>query len=154
LDLFWLDASERNGVVSVYGKVKVPTDNGPIFQSCCVTIPNNQRNLFVLPRVQESGERYPIEDVYGEMESVLRPSCIPRAKGASWSAKPVNRSYAFEDASIPREECQYLKVIYDAKYPVPEREVCVKGGRTFDKILGANAPTLENFLVKRRLMVS
>jgi DNA polymerase Pol2 len=155
LDVFWLDASERNGVVYLYGKVKAPNAGNETFQSCCVTIPNNFRNLFVLPRVQsdsEDGERHSITDVYGEMESVLRPSCIPRVQGASWSAKPVKRSYAFEDPTIPRGQCEYLKVIYDAKYPVPEREVCMKGGQTFEKILGASAPTLENFLVKRRLM--
>jgi DNA polymerase alpha subunit A len=156
LDIFWLDASERNGVVYLYGKVKVPNAGKETFQSCCVTIPNNLRNLFVLPRVKsessEDQERHSITDVYGEIESVLRPSCIPRVQGASWSAKPVTRSYAFEDPSIPRGECHYLKVIYDAKYPVPEREVCTKGGKTFEKILGASAPTLENFLVKRRLM--
>ncbi|KAL7483193.1 hypothetical protein ACHAW6_008862 [Cyclotella cf. meneghiniana] len=165
LDMFWLDASERNGIVHLYGKVRVPSGGGKsdcpneqhTFQSCCVIIPNNLRNLFVLPRVQSSNsegeqERHSITDVYGEIESVLRPSCIPRVQGASWSAKPVTRSYAFEDPSIPRGECQYLKVIYDAKYPAPERDICVKGGKTFEKILGANAPTLENFIVKRGLM--
>lgn len=155
LDIFWLDAAERNGVVYLYGKVKVPNTTKETFQSCCVTIPNNQRNLFVLPRVQsdsENQERHSITDVYSEMDSVLRPSCIPRIQGASWSAKPVTRSYAFEDPTIPRGECEYLKVVYDAKYPVPEREICMKGGKTFEKVLGASASTLENFLVKRRLM--
>ena len=156
LDIFWLDAAERNGVVYLYGKVKVPNTGKETFQSCCVTVPNNLRNLFVLPRRlsgdSEGQERHSITDVYGEMESVLRPSCIPRVQGASWSAKPVKRSYAFEDPSIPRGECEYLKVVYDAKYPVPERDICMKGGTSFEKILGASAPTLENFLVKRRLM--
>ncbi len=137
-----------------------------VYQSCCVTIPNNQRNLFVLPRVKSdpskaSGEddeedtaveRYAIGEVYGELKSVLQPTCIPHTQGANWGAKPVTRTYAFEDPSIPREECQYLKVVYDAKYPVPERNVCVSGGKTFEKILGAGASTLENFLIKRRLM--
>jgi DNA polymerase alpha subunit A len=174
IDMFWLDASERNGVVYLYGKVKVPiqTKGGAkqqqsfIYQSCCVTIPNNQRNLFVLPRIKTDGskvastgdeedatvERYTVGEVYGELKSVLQPSCIPHTQGATWGAKPVTRSYAFEDPSIPREECQYLKVVYDAKYPVPERNVCVAGGKTFEKILGAGASNLENFLIKRRLM--
>lgn len=174
IDMFWLDASERNGVVYLYGKVKVPiqTKGGAkqqqqsfIYQSCCVTIPNNQRNLFVLPRIKSDGskasteeeedttvERYTVGEVYGELKSVLQPSCIPHTQGATWGAKPVTRTYAFEDPSIPREECQYLKVVYDAKYPVPERNVCVAGGKTFEKILGAGASNLENFLIKRRLM--
>ncbi|KAL7554501.1 hypothetical protein ACHAWF_017956 [Thalassiosira exigua] len=180
VDLFWLDAHERNGVVSLYGKVKVPVDGKGkgkdkgkdkseeafVYQSCCVVVPGNERNLFVLPRVLpkdgdddeedegEDGERQrrAIGDVYDEMRSVLQPSCIPHAQGAAWKAKPVTRSYAFEDPSIPRGECQYLKVVYDGKYPVPDRRVCVNGGETFEKILGAGATNLENFLVKRRLM--
>jgi DNA polymerase alpha subunit A len=192
IDLFWLDASERNGVVSLYGKVKVPVgvDAGGggdkdkkakeggqrkfAYQSICVTIPNNERNLFVLPRLiptttagdngdddDEAGgegerrrqqQRHPILDVYAEMKSILQPSCIPHAQGANWKAKPVTRSYAFEDASIPRKPCQYLKVVYDGKFPVPERDACVRGGETFEKILGAGASNLENFLIKRRLM--
>ena len=161
IDLFWLDASDHNGVVYLYGKVKVPLANattdkassydaadknsskeGPvrqpdIYQSCCVTIPNNQRNLFVLPRFQSSStsnkdhdptqeqDRYPIAEVYTELKSVLQPSCIPHVQGATWGAKPVTRSYAFEDPSIPRGKCQYLKVVYDAKYPVPNRDICM-----------------------------
>mmetsp|Transcript_9013 Transcript_9013/g.19030 ORF Transcript_9013/g.19030 Transcript_9013/m.19030 type:complete len:1210 (+) Transcript_9013:3-3632(+) len=176
LDMYWLDASERNGVVSLYGKVRVLIDKKQhgkkgdeqgnfVYQSCCVTIPNNERNLFVLPRLLPSSEnaegdeedestqeRHPIGDVYAEIGSVLRPSCIPNVKGAEWKAKPVTRSYAFEDPSIPRGECQYLKVVYDGKYPVPDRNVCVNGGKTFEKILGAGASNLENFLIKRRLM--
>jgi len=169
LDLYWLDAAERNGVVSLYGKVKVPIDSKKdgekfAYQSCCVTIPNNERNLFVLPRLlpstneecdedeEQTQERYPIGDVYKELRSVLQPSCIPKVKGANWKAKPVTRSYAFEDPSIPRGECQYLKVVYDGKYPVPDRKVCMNGGETFEKILGATASNLENFLIKRRLM--
>ena len=174
MDMFWLDASERNGVVYLYGKVKVPIQTKGakqqqqsfMYQSCCVTIPNNQRNLFVLPRIKSDGakasstedeeeapvERYPIGEVYGELKSVLQPSCIPHTQGATWGAKPVTRTYAFEDPSIPRDECQYLKVVYDAKYPVPDRNVCVAGGKTFEKILGSGASNLENFLIKRRLM--
>ena len=174
IDMFWLDASERNGVVYLYGKVKVPIPSKGgskhhqsfIFQSCCVIIPNNQRNLFVLPRIKQDAsetamtdddedatvERYPIGEVYGELKSVLQPTCVPHSQGATWGAKPVTRTYAFEDPNIPREECQYLKVVYDAKYPVPDRHVCMSGGKTFEKILGAGASNLENFLIKRRLM--
>ena len=88
-----------------------------IYQSCCITIPNNERNLFVLPRLIEKAkmeegeedreqgggdgsERYPILEVYAELKSVLQPACIPHAQGNAWKAKPVTRSYAFEDASI------------------------------------------------------
>ena len=197
LDIYWLDAAERQGVIYLYGKVKVPIENHGkdktkkedereemhqpkfMYQSCCVTVSNNERNLFVLPRLlpttsttsdstntidqannsdnddekpQDVQERHSIGDVYYEIKSILTPSCIPQVQGANWKAKPVTRSYAFEDPAIPRGECQYLKVVYDGKYPVPERDVCVHGGKTFEKILGAGASNLENFLIKRQLM--
>lgn len=159
LDMFWLDAAERNGVVYLYGKVRIPSKDPSKqnYQSCCVTVPNNQRNLFVLPRVKstnpdEGQERYGIMDVYNEIKSVLTPSCIPHTEGSNWAGKKVTRSYAFEDPSIPRGECDYLKVKYDGKYPVPNRDVCVNGGKSFEKILGAGASNLENFLLKRDLM--
>ncbi|KAL9187656.1 hypothetical protein ACHAXT_006034 [Thalassiosira profunda] len=159
LDLYWLDAAERRGVVTLYGKVKVPLANGAhAYQSCCVAVPGNERNLFVLPRLlpaaseDDAPTRHNVGEVYSELKAVLQPSCIPLVQGANWKAKPVTRSYAFEDPSVPRGECQYLKVVYDGKYPVPDRQVCVRGGKTFEKILGAGASNLENFLVKRRLM--
>jgi len=172
IDLFWLDASEKNGIVHLYGKVRVPTtSNGKhakqqsIYQSCCVVVPNNQRNLFVLPRLKPTEprntdnddcspqqERYPMGEVYNELKSVITPACIPKTVGSNWGAKPVDRDYAFEDPSIPRGKNKYLKVVYDAKYPVPDRDICIHGGTTFEKILGAQAPTLENFLIKRKFM--
>ena len=82
--------------------------------------------------------------------AVLTPSCIPKTQGAAWKAKLVTRSYAFDDPSIPREPTQYLKVVYDAQFPVPAEEVCMNGGRYFQKIFGAGASNLENFIVKRK----
>ena len=43
-------------------------------------------------------------------------------------------------------------MVYDGKYPIPDRRVRTNGGKTFEKILGAGASNLENFLIKRRLM--
>lgn len=97
-------------------------------------------------------ERYGAGDVYKELMSVLVPSCIPKTQGAAWKAKLVTRSYAFDDPSVPREPTRYLKVVYDARYPVPDRRVCADGGTTFEKILGSGAPVMENFLLKRGIM--
>ena len=91
-------------------------------------------------------------DVHNEVKTVLQLSCIPHVAGATWAEKIVKRMYAFDDPSIPREETQYFKVVYDAKYPVPPQEVCSKGGKYIQRVLGAGASTLENFIVKRKLM--
>ena len=86
------------------------------------------------------------------MKDVLQPKCIPKVVGASWAGKVVEREYAFEDPDVPREKTQYLKVVYDAKYPAPEEEVCSRGGEFFQKILNSKAPVLETFILKRKLM--
>ena len=72
----------------------------------------------------------------------------PAGRPIPWSA----RTRSFEDLSIPRGTYQYLKVVYDVKFPVSEQHVYKNGGRTFERILGAGAINLENFLIKRRLM--
>jgi len=158
LDMFWMDVAERNGDILVFGKVPVENTapNGKTtithYVSCCATVKNNVRNLFVLPRKKDNGEYESMMDVHSEVKSVLQPSCIPHVAGATWAGKVVKRKYAFDDVSIPREETQYLKVIYNAKYPVPPSEVCTAGGQYIQRILGAGASTLENFIIKRKLM--
>jgi DNA polymerase Pol2 len=157
LDMFWIDAAERNGEILLFGKVavdqRVGTKTTTSYTSCCALVKNNLRNLFFLPRKKANSDEYEsMMDVHGEVKSILQPSCIPNVAGASWAGKVVNRKYAFEDPTIPREESQYLKVVYDAKYPVPPHEVCDEGGKFVEKILGAGASTLENFIVKRKLM--
>ena len=127
LDMFWMDVAERNGDILVFGKVPIEqTANGKTtvsYVSCCATVKNNVRSLFVLPKKKNNGEYESMMDVHTEIKSVLQPSCIPHVAGATWAGKVVKRRYAFDDPSIPREETQYLKVIYDAKYPVPPHEV-------------------------------
>jgi DNA polymerase alpha subunit A len=144
LDLFWMDLAEtRNGDVLVFGKVA----QKDTFVSACLLVSGNVRNLFVLPKPDVD-----MMDVHGEINTLLKSSVLPRSAGSSWAGKPVRRSYAFDDPAIPRTETQYLKVVYDAKYPMPDEEVCSMGGQYFDKILGAGASVTENFIVKRKLM--
>ena len=144
IDFYYLDAFEKSGIVSLFGKIQLTPDD---FVSACVIVHNNVRNLFVLPRPGSS-----MVDVHSEITSVLKPSCIPTTTGATFAAKPVYRKYAFDDPTVPREETQYLKVKYDAKYGVPPEEVCKEGGQHFLKIFNAGAPPLETFIIKRRLM--
>lgn len=146
VDMYWTDAHEANGVVYLYGKTPATLGSNE-FVSICTVVNGNQHNLFVLPRSDAE-----MMDVHVEMKKVLQPSCIPLANGAGWGSKIVKRKYAFGDVSIPREDTQYLKVVYDAKYPKPDEEVCTQGGTSFAKILNAGATTLETFILKRKLM--
>ena len=159
VDFFYMDASERkNGDVHLFGKVAVPDkENGSKkFVSCCAVVKGNLRNIFVLPRKitnDEGDEEYVGWDkVHEELKGILQPSCVPKVAGASWAGKVVEREYAFDDPEVPREKTSYMKVVYDAKYPAPEENICFKGREHVAKILNGKASTLETFLLKRKLM--
>jgi DNA polymerase Pol2 len=151
IDFFWIDATEKNGNVHLFGKVADPKEENN-FVSCCAVVKGNLRNLFVLPRLMEDDNYAGWEDVHHELKGILQPKCIPKVAGASWSGKVVLRKYAFDDAEIPREETDYFKVVYDAKYPTPDDDVCRNGGQFVHKILNARASVLETFILKRKLM--
>mmetsp|Transcript_35255 Transcript_35255/g.85471 ORF Transcript_35255/g.85471 Transcript_35255/m.85471 type:complete len:1221 (-) Transcript_35255:2967-6629(-) len=154
LDIFWFDAKEVRGDIHLYGKVPSKQEEGKPqqFVSCCVVVKGNLRNLFVLPRKNADGEYVGMEHVHGEMKNILQPSCIPKIAGATWGGKMVEREYAFEDPEVPREKTMYLKVVYDAKYPAPQEDICHNGGEYVHKILNAKATALETFILKRNLM--
>ena len=162
LDFFWMDIAERaNGEILLFGKVAVPPEQAggktqssskPEFVSCCALVKHNVRNLFVLPRKNQDGEYESMQDVHMEVNKLIKGSVMPRSEGATWRGKVVKRKYAFEDGSIPREETDYLKVVYDAKFPSPSEDVCDNGGKHFQRILGAGASLLETFIIKRKLM--
>ena len=151
IDFFWMDAKEKNGDIILYGKVASPNETDT-YVSCCAVITGNLRNLFILPRKPKDGSEVPMEEVFREVGTILRPKCLPSVFGASWAGKVVERQYAFDDVDVPREKSCYLKVVYDAKYPPPEEDVCHNGGQYVQKILNAKSSVLETFILKRRLM--
>ena len=116
LRFFWLDYLEHDGKVHFIGKLK--DKNSGQWVSCCVTIENLQRNLYVLPRerrieIDEDGDEYEtdvvpqIQDVYQEFDAFRK-----RAGVRTWKAKFVKRKYAFGERDVPRGEAQWLKVVY------------------------------------------
>jgi DNA polymerase alpha subunit A len=146
IDMFWMDLCDRGqGELLVFGKVPYEKT----FVSACVLVSGNTRNLFVLPKSSDTN----LVEVDQEINGLLhQQNILPRSAGVAWSRKFVKRNYAFNDPSIPRSETDYLKVKYSAKYPVPSEEICMQGGTSFAKILGAGASLVENFIVKRQLM--
>jgi len=65
----------------------------------------------------------------------------------------VRRKYAFGDGTVPREETEYLKVVYGAEYPALERDECFAPHRRFIAgVFGGGASVLESFILKRKLM--
>ena len=151
VDMFWIDAVEKKGDIYLFGKVASPNDKTK-FVSCCAIVTGNLRNLFVLPRKDaETGEPVDMMEVHKEVKGILQPGCIPAVAGASWAGKVVERQYAFDDPEVPREATQYLKVVYDAKFPTPSQEICQQGGQYIQKILNAGASNMETFVLKRKL---
>ena len=161
IDFYYMDAAERkNGDVHLFGKVAVldkdAKEANKKFVSCCAVVKGNLRNLFVLPRKMTNedgdGEYAGWDKVHEELKGILQPSCIPKVAGASWAGKVVDREYAFDDPEVPREKTSYMKVVYDAKYPAPDEDICFRGKEYVAKILNGKASTLETFLLKRKLM--
>ena len=116
LRFFWIDYLELDGKLYFIGKLKDKTSGSWV--SCCVTVEGMERNLFVLPRekrVEEDDEGQLHEtDVVPEMESVYEDFDRVRKKMGikSWKGKFVKRKYAFGEADVPKEESQWLKVVY------------------------------------------
>ena len=116
LRFFWLDYLEHDGKVHFIGRLK--DKNSGVWTSCCVTVENLQRNLYVLPRerrieIDEDGDEYEtdfvpqITDVYQEFDTLRK-----RAGVKTWKAKFVKRKYAFGESDVPRGEAQWMKVVY------------------------------------------
>ncbi|KAI9257390.1 DNA polymerase family B-domain-containing protein [Phascolomyces articulosus] len=150
LNMWWYDAFERRdkGYVYLFGKILNKTTNRYI--SCCVTIKNIERTLFVLPRKNKldaqgnpTSEEVTITDVHAEFTAMTTANNINK-----FLAKPVSRKYAFELPDVPRES-DYLKVHYSYQQPnLPENI----SGNSFSHVFGINTGPLEHFLVKRDIM--
>jgi DNA polymerase elongation subunit (family B) len=120
----------------------------PLFNSCALTISGNLRCCFVLPRTfSTSGEEVSLQDIYAELKDGPMRSIIPPSKG-SFAVKKATRKYAFEQMGVPREETDYLKLVYSAHFPVLPADIT---GKTFFRIFGTSTTCIENFLLKRKL---
>jgi len=116
LRFFWLDYLEHEGKIYFIGKLKDKTSGAWV--SCSVTVEGLQRNLFVLPRERqvlqdEDGKLHEtdmvpsLDDVYDDFDRVRKKIGIK-----TWKGKFVKRKYAFGEVDVPREERQWLKVLY------------------------------------------
>ena len=116
LRFFWIDYLELEGRIYFIGKLK--DKNSGAWVSCCVTIEGLQRNLFVLPRekrveededgqLQETDVVPDWQSVYSDFDRVRKKMGIK-----SWKAKAVKRKYAFGEPDVPKQESQWMKVVY------------------------------------------
>ena len=86
--------------------------------SCCVTVEGVQHNLFVLlhkkhveedkeGKLEETDIIPDLQSVYGDFDMVRKKMGIKL-----WKGKFVKRRYVFGEPDVPRDETQWLKVVY------------------------------------------
>lgn len=166
---FWLDYLEQDGVLYFVGKTLDKKTNS--YVSCCVTVANLQRNLFVLPRPYQLDEDGFETDIVPDMPAVWKDFDQVRKKAGitGWKAKFVKRRYAFGESDVPREETQWLKVVYGFKgmFSYSVGVLCSSSIRvllsepqipanvsspTFSRIFGTNTNAFELLVMKRKIM--
>ncbi|WAR28490.1 DPOLA-like protein [Mya arenaria] len=128
--------TNESGVVYLFGKVWVET--AQVHVSCCVTVRNIERQLFMLPRPTkmclktntDTGFEVTLMEVYSE-----------------FSEKKISKNYAFEIVDVPAES-DYLEIRYDADGPTLPSDL---KGETFSRVFGTNTSSLERLLIDRRM---
>lgn len=149
LDFFWLDVFESTnnpGRLYVFGKIRAADGS---FQSCCVSVPNVERRLLVLPRKTQRDNpsaAVSMEDVWKEVKSLF-DARFP--KESTFKSRCVKKKYAFELPDVPTDETSYLEVLYSARLPRFESST---QGNTFSRMFGTNTTCLEHFIIQRDIM--
>lgn len=147
LRFFWLDYTEVNGSLCLFGKVK-NKQNGS-FASAFVKVDNVLRKLYFLPREhrhkqgRQTDEEVDMEDVYHEVDQMMS-----RLRVGMHKIKECSRKYAFEMPGVPRET-DYLKLLYP--YDKPALPMDTKG-ETFSHVFGTNTSLFEQFVLWKNIM--
>ncbi|KAF1983689.1 DNA polymeras-like protein alpha catalytic subunit [Aulographum hederae CBS 113979] len=145
--MFWLDYTEINGSLCLFGKVKDKSSGA--FVSCFVKVDNILRKLFFLPREnrqrhgRDTDEEIAMGDVFEEVGGLLS-----KLRVDSHKAKTCTRKYAFELPDIPKE-AEYLKVLYPYDKPMLPTEI---KGETFSHVFGINTSLFEQFVLWKNIM--
>jgi len=147
LRFFWLDYTEVNGALCLFGKVK-NKQNGS-YASAFVKVDNILRKLYFLPREnrvkhgRQTEEEVGMEDVYQEVDETMS-----RMRVGMHKIKPCTRKYAFEIPGVPKE-AEYLKLLYP--YDKPALPMDIKG-ETFSHVFGTNTSLFEQFVLWKNIM--
>jgi DNA polymerase alpha subunit A len=136
--VYWIDAYEEKellpGGVFIFGKVRAANQ----WASVCIPVQEIKRTLYFLPKPGRGAM-----EVYSEVEQLRQRYGISR-----WECKPVKRNYAFDQAEVPRQVTEYLKVEYSGRYPV----LPIKFGSSFSHVFGGDLSLVDRFLLKAKLM--
>lgn len=147
LRMFWLDFTEINGSLCLFGKVKNKQTGS--YVSAFVKIDNILRKLYFLPREfrqkhgRDTDEEVDMESVYSEVDGMMSKLRVRMHK-----IKPTSRKYAFEMPGIPKE-AEYLKLLYPYDNPVLPMDT---KGETFSHVFGTNTSLFEQFVLWKNIM--
>lgn len=147
LRMFWLDYTEVNGSLCLFGKVKHKSTGQ--YLSAFVKIDNILRKLFFLPRKckysngRQTSEEVGMEDVFEEVDSLMSKMKINTRK-----VKPCTRKYAFELPDVPKES-EYLKLLYPYDKTTLPMDL---QGETFSRVFGTNTALFEQFVLWKNIM--
>ncbi|KAF2453281.1 DNA polymerase alpha catalytic subunit A [Lineolata rhizophorae] len=147
LRIFWMDYTEINGSLCLFGKVKDKTTGN--YVSCFVKVDNILRKLFFLPREyrrrnnRDTDEEVEMSDVYQEVDGLMSKLGVGMHK-----IKPCTRKYAFELADVPKE-ADYLKLLYPYTNAGLSTDI---SGETFSHVFGANTALFEQFVLWKNIM--
>ncbi|KAL4871845.1 hypothetical protein BDV12DRAFT_163242 [Aspergillus spectabilis] len=147
LRFFWLDYTEVNGSLCLFGKVK-NKQNGS-YASAFVKVDSILRKLYFLPREyrnkhgKDTDEEIDMEDVYHEVDQMMS-----RLRVGMHKIKECSRKYAFEMPGVPKET-DYLKLLYPYDKPAIPMET---KGETFSHVFGTNTSLFEQFVLWKNIM--
>lgn len=153
LRFFWLDAYEepfkQPGVVYLFGKVFV--ESAKTYVSCCVSVKNIERKIYLLPREERwdlegnvsTGQEVKFPDVYEEFNKKI----AEKNKILQFKCRKVERSYCFNAPGVPLVS-EYLEVKYPAQYPPLPSDL---KGETFSHVFGTRTSSLELLLLDRKI---
>jgi DNA polymerase alpha subunit A len=147
LRMFWIDYTEINGSLCLFGKVKDKKTGA--FVSCFVKIDNIMRKLYFLPREyrhvhgRATDEDVGMNDVYNEVSELMSKNRV-----GSFKIKPCSRKYAFELPDIPKE-ADYLKLLYPYDKQLLSTDTT---GETFSHVFGTNTSLFEQFVLWKNIM--
>jgi DNA polymerase alpha subunit A len=147
LRMFWMDYTEINGSLCLFGKVKDRSTGN--YVSCFTKIDNIMRKLYFLPREHRhvrrvaTDEEIELEHVSNELDTIMSRHRVTMHK-----IKDCTRKYAFELADIPKE-ATYMKLLYGYdKMPLSSD----LSGETFSHVFGTNTSLFEQFVLWKNVM--
>nr|CAD7392203.1 unnamed protein product [Timema cristinae] len=150
---FWWDAYEdffkQPGVVFLFGKIWI--ESASSYVSCCLTIKNIERRIYLLPREEHfdmsknisTGKEVTLLDVYQEFNEKV----ATKYKIFQFKSRKVEKKYGFDVAEVPLSS-EYLEVRYSASDPVLPSDL---QGSTFSHVFGTNTSALELLLLGRKI---